>query len=237
MMSGGSRAGERHPASIRIKLRYPDVETFIQKYAMNISRGGIFINTKTPKPVGSELRFEFLLAAGEVLESIIRGEGEVQWVRQFDPAQPAKLHGMGIRFTQLDGESQAVIERALAWRAAHGPPVKEPNPVAPVTRSLTQRPDLKGVDVDQLAAEYGLSSEQLGRTLSRRGHVAASELDDLLHKPPLPQVTRAEATAYLQALRPSSGPNGQSELETLTDRTAPDASPLASEPPAAKRAR
>ncbi len=213
-MSGGSRAGERHPVSIRIKLRYPDVATFIQKYAMNISRGGIFINTKTPKPVGTELRFEFLLAAGEVLESIIRGEGEVQWVRQFDPAHPTKLHGMGIRFTRLDSESQTVIERALAWRAAHGPPLKERDPVAPVARALTQGPGLKGVDVDQLAAEWGLSNEQLGRTLSRRRHVAASELDDLLHKPPLPQVTRAEATAYLQALPPRSGPNGQSDLES-----------------------
>src|SRR5260370_31439866 len=148
---------------------------------MNISRGGIFINTKTPKPVGTELRFEFLLAAGEVLESIIRGEGEVQWVRQFDPAHPAKLHGMGIRFTTLDGESQGVIDRALASRAAHGPPLKERRPVAPVTRELTHRPGLKGVDVDQLAADWGLSNEQLGRTLRRLRPVAASELDDLLH--------------------------------------------------------
>ena len=34
---------------MRIRLKYPDLETFIQKYAVNISRGGIFIATKQPK--------------------------------------------------------------------------------------------------------------------------------------------------------------------------------------------
>jgi molecular chaperone DnaK len=110
-----TRVGERQPTSMRIKLKYPDLETFIQKYAVNISRGGIFIATKQPKPVGTMLRFEFLLATGD--QSIIRGEGQVQWTREFDPAQPTKAHGMGVRFTRLDSESQAVIDRALAFRA------------------------------------------------------------------------------------------------------------------------
>jgi uncharacterized protein (TIGR02266 family) len=102
---------------MRIKLKYPDVDTFIQKYAVNISRGGIFIATKTPKPVGTVIRFEFLLANAEG-SAVIRGEGQVQWTREYDAAQPTKAHGMGVKFTKLDGESQAVVERALAYRAA-----------------------------------------------------------------------------------------------------------------------
>jgi uncharacterized protein (TIGR02266 family) len=101
---------------MRIKLKYPDVNTFIQKYAVNISRGGIFISTKQPKPVGTYLKFEFVLAATEAI-SIIRGEGQVQWTKEFDPAQPNKAHGMGVKFTRLDAESQQVIDRALKWRA------------------------------------------------------------------------------------------------------------------------
>jgi uncharacterized protein (TIGR02266 family) len=100
---------------MRIKLKYPDVETFIQKYAVNISRGGIFIATKQPKAVGTILKFEFLLSNPEGT-SLIRGEGQVQWVREFDPAQPARAHGMGVKFTRLDPESQQVVERALAYR-------------------------------------------------------------------------------------------------------------------------
>jgi uncharacterized protein (TIGR02266 family) len=132
-----TRVGDRQPTSMRIKLKYPDIETFIQKYAMNISRGGIFIATKTPKPVGTNLRFEFLLA-NEAGTSVIRGDGQVQWTREFDPAAPTKAHGMGIKFTRLDPESQSVVERALAWRAAQGAKRDEagaPSPIEPAPRS------------------------------------------------------------------------------------------------------
>ncbi len=103
---------------MRIKLRYPDIDTFIQKYAVNISRGGIFIATKTPKPIGTLLRFEFVLASTEPGLSIIRGEGQVQWTREYDAATPTKAHGMGVKFTRLDAESQEIVDRALAWRSA-----------------------------------------------------------------------------------------------------------------------
>ena len=111
---------------MRIKLKYPDVETFIQKYAVNISRGGIFIATKHPKPVGTFVKFEFLLSDAGT-SSIIRGEGQVQWTKEYDAAHPMKAHGMGVKFSRLDADSQAVIDRALRWRAEHGT-----NPGAPV---------------------------------------------------------------------------------------------------------
>jgi molecular chaperone DnaK len=123
-----SRIGDRQTASMRIKLKYPDVETFIQKYAVNISRGGIFIATKQPKPVGTFVRFEFLLSDAPTT-SIIRGEGQVQWTKEFDPALPNKAHGMGVKFTRLDAESQGVIDRALRWRAEHGTNPRVPVPV------------------------------------------------------------------------------------------------------------
>ena len=113
---------------MRIKLKYPDVETFIQKYAVNISRGGIFIATKQPKPVGTFVKFEFLLSdAGS--SSIIRGEGQVQWTKEYDPAHPMKAHGMGVKFSRLDADSQSVIDRALRWRAEHGTNPGAPLPV------------------------------------------------------------------------------------------------------------
>jgi uncharacterized protein (TIGR02266 family) len=114
-----SRVGDRQATSMRIKLKYPDVDTFIQKYAVNISRGGIFIATKQPKPVGTFVKFEFLLSNADS-QSIIRGEGQVQWTKEFDPAAPARAHGMGVKFLRLDADSQRVVDRALRWRAEHG---------------------------------------------------------------------------------------------------------------------
>ena len=113
---------------MRIKLKYPDVETFIQKYAVNISRGGIFIATKNPKPVGTFVKFEFLLSDATTT-SIIRGEGQVQWTKEFDPAAPNKPHGMGVKFSRLDADSQGVIDRALRWRADHGTNPGVPIPI------------------------------------------------------------------------------------------------------------
>ena len=113
---------------MRIKLKYPDVETFIQKYAVNISRGGIFIATKNPKPVGTFVKFEFLLSDATTT-SIIRGEGQVQWTKEFDAAAPNKAHGMGVKFSRLDSESQGVIDRALRWRAEHGTNPGVPIPI------------------------------------------------------------------------------------------------------------
>ncbi len=113
---------------MRIKLKYPDVETFIQKYAVNISRGGIFIATKQPKPIGTFVKFEFLLSDAGT-SSIIRGEGQVQWTKEYDPQHPNKAHGMGVKFSRLDADSQAVIDRALRWRAEHGTNPGAPLPV------------------------------------------------------------------------------------------------------------
>ena len=108
-----TRIGERINAVVRIKLKHRDVNTFVERYSGNISRGGIFIASRTPQPIGSTLGFEFSLAQGD---PIIRGEGEVVWVKHFDDRDPDRPHGMGVRFTWLDDESRAIIDRAIAFK-------------------------------------------------------------------------------------------------------------------------
>ena len=144
---------------MRIKLKYPDVETFIQKYAVNISRGGIFIATKQPKAVGTFVRFEFLLSdAGQ--SSIIRGEGQVQWTKEFDAAHPAKPHGMGVKFSRLDADSQALIDRALRWRADHGTSPGAPPPAPTSSAHTISSGD--GSQADPLPPGDGGESERAG---------------------------------------------------------------------------
>ena len=114
MADNDKRGADRVPAALRLKLRYTDVESFIDKYAANVSKGGIFIASRAPKPVGSVLRFEFQLADGS---PVVRGEGKVVWIKNFDPAQPQKPHGMGIKFTRLDSQSKAILDRMIAIKA------------------------------------------------------------------------------------------------------------------------
>jgi uncharacterized protein (TIGR02266 family) len=116
-VSDDTRLGGRVPAVLRIRLKHASLDAFVERFSVNISRGGIFIASRTPHPVGTVLRFEFQLQQGT---PVVRGEGEVIWVKEFDPEAPTKPHGMGVRFTRLDAESRAVIDRALAWKEAHG---------------------------------------------------------------------------------------------------------------------
>lgn len=102
---------------LRIKLRYPDVDTFVGKFATNLSRGGMFIASRKPKPVGSQVRFELQLADGS---AVVTGEGVVRWVRPFDEKNPRQPHGMGIEFTRLSDDSAAAIDRVVALRRQRG---------------------------------------------------------------------------------------------------------------------
>src|SRR2546429_27646 len=108
---------KKGPAVLRIKLKHKDLGSFVEKFAQNISHGGLFLSSKQPKPVGTEVRFELLLANGD---PAIKGEGRVAWIKDFDPDEPQAAHGMGIKFTKLIGKSRDVLKRCLAWKAKHG---------------------------------------------------------------------------------------------------------------------
>jgi uncharacterized protein (TIGR02266 family) len=112
-----NRDGERVPAFLRIKLKYDNVDTFVEKFSTNLSKGGIFIASRTPKPIGTVLRFELCL---QDASKLIRGEGSVTWVKEFDPKQPLKPHGMGVRFTKLDPDSRVLVDRMLAYKERSG---------------------------------------------------------------------------------------------------------------------
>ncbi len=98
-----------------MRLRYAAFETFIEKFAANVTRGGVFLASRTPRPIGEVFQFEVQLAGGEVA---LAGDGKVTWVREFDPAAPNKPHGMGVQFLRLDGPSREVVNQMLARKAA-----------------------------------------------------------------------------------------------------------------------
>ena len=117
MGDGEKRTARRKAIALRIKLRYDGVETFIAKFATNISRAGLFIRGKNPKATGTLIRFELQLADGS---SVVSGSGEVRWTRPYDPDNPRKPYGMGIAFSKLDQESQEMIEMIVARRTELG---------------------------------------------------------------------------------------------------------------------
>src|SRR5262249_46836769 len=47
---------------------------------------------------------------------VLSGEGRVTWVKEFNPAEPHRPHGMGVQFTMIDPSCRPVLDRLLRKR-------------------------------------------------------------------------------------------------------------------------
>ena len=200
-------------APIRIRLRHASFDAFIEKFAPNVTRGGVFIASRTPLPIGSTFAFEIQLAGGEVA---LAGDGKVTWVKAFDPAAPTKPHGMGVQFLRLDNPSRELLNKILARKAAvAGPGATAKTPMAlggsgahRVGTNGTAQPKVD-TTVD-LASEFGVDEARLRRAVDRnwlgaKGAGEIDELDKLLKPEPVEQVSVAQALAELPRLLADSG--------------------------------
>ncbi|HEY6002545.1 MAG TPA: TIGR02266 family protein, partial [Anaeromyxobacter sp.] len=118
------------PVGLAVRLSYGTVDEFVDRFAVNISRGGVFIRTRDARPVGTRLSLELKLQTGE---TVMRGEGVVRWVQAENAsAHPPAAPGMGIQFTDLDERSRALVDRMVTLKERRGvaPGVAEPAPVA-----------------------------------------------------------------------------------------------------------
>jgi uncharacterized protein (TIGR02266 family) len=114
-----TRQAARTPVTLKIKFKSSTLDQFIERYSVDVSHGGIFIRTKDPLPVGTQLRFEFQLKDASPL---IRGEGTVVWTREHDPNRTGVAPGMGVRFDRLAEGSQEVLDKILSQKTAKGGP-------------------------------------------------------------------------------------------------------------------
>lgn len=134
---GDKRGGDRTPVGLLVRLAYGSVDEFVDRFATNLSRGGVFIRTRSPKPPGTLVAFELKLATGE---TVVKGLGTVLWSRAEDPhSNPPVAPGMGVQFTDLDDASRAIIERVMERREGRGPAVVAPRleGTPPATRAPT----------------------------------------------------------------------------------------------------
>jgi len=186
---------------VRVRLRYPDLETFVEKYAPNVTRGGIFLASREPRPVGDVLRFEVSLRQGG---PVLSGEGRVTWVKEFNPAEPHRPYGMGVQFLYVDPPARPVLESLLKKKegaraasqpapaaterraeqrqptAPEGVPINEDDVDEATMRRALDRARLLSARTDDLEALLAADPEEEPATLSR----ALSDLPRLLGKKP-----------------------------------------------------
>jgi hypothetical protein len=86
---------------------------YINCIARNVSMGGLFLETRTPLPLGSPLRLYFSLPNGQ---SAIAAEGQVKnhYFLNFGSIRgPSSLTGMGIRFLGFEDDGAEKLEQTL----------------------------------------------------------------------------------------------------------------------------
>lgn len=88
-------------------VAYRTVDGFITDWAVNISRGGIFINTRNPLAVGTTVRLIISLPDTAFPFDLT---GRVMRINEFDNPSN-QVPGMGIEFVDVDDEKRARIER------------------------------------------------------------------------------------------------------------------------------
>ena len=201
-------------APVRIRLRFASFDALIDKFAPNVTRGGVFLASRTPLPIGSTFAFEIQLAGGEVA---LAGDGKVTWVKAFDPAAPQKPHGMGVQFLRLDNPSRELLNKILARKAATAAPgaaAKSPMAMGgsgahAIGTNGTARPKID-TSVD-LAAEFGVDEARLRRAVDRNWLGATKmageidELENLLKPEAIEPVSIAQALAELPRLLSDGG--------------------------------
>lgn len=114
------RVEARRP--IELKVEYKRLNTFFADYIKNISRGGTFIKTSRPLPVGTEFLFKLFVPGREAPFTI---HGEVHRIIDPQTAQASPRPqpgtgdgsdgdpGMAIRFTYREGDPQHEIARIV----------------------------------------------------------------------------------------------------------------------------
>jgi uncharacterized protein (TIGR02266 family) len=94
----------RRDDRVTINKEFESYDSFINEYVTNISRTGVFVRSKTPLPVGTQVNLRFTVIMDDI--ETIEGIGEVVRVHDDPP-------GMGVVFTELSSYSQGLIEKLL----------------------------------------------------------------------------------------------------------------------------
>ncbi len=90
-----------------IPVAYRSVGSFLTDWATNISRGGLFINTRKPLPVATEVTIVIQLPGAAFPFQL---GGRVTRVAEYDN-HANMVPGMGIEFTDVDDAKRREIEK------------------------------------------------------------------------------------------------------------------------------
>jgi type IV pilus assembly protein PilZ len=92
-------------APIELKVDYKKLNSFFADYTKNISKGGTFIKTRKPLPIGTRFLFKLTVPRRDDPFELL---GEVVWSMS-EGEEP----GMGIRFIYSDDKQRLAFETVV----------------------------------------------------------------------------------------------------------------------------
>ena len=216
-MDSAPRRDTRLPAKLAVSYRTQGA--FLVSYSVNLSRGGIFIESETSFPIGTEVSLR--LDVPEV--GAIDLTGVVAWIREASP--DGLPDGMGLQLRELDERYGALIDKMVQNFTGHtmlviagGPDrlaqlgryvrsiiscdVLEALTVEEAQVALSRSPDLIVLDIERATALSARTVGQLRRLCAVPIILLASDLgarelgrtdgaDEVLETPPSFQALHA----------------------------------------------
>jgi uncharacterized protein (TIGR02266 family) len=106
-LQGDRRVALRVPVQMTVRYGVGADQRKLSDYSLNLSTGGLFIETQHPPPINTPLTLEFNLPGRHIS---VRCRGRVAWLnlpgRKLQPALPA---GMGVQFLDLSLEDMRLV--------------------------------------------------------------------------------------------------------------------------------
>ncbi len=94
-------------AELMVQIDYSTIDEMFSEFTRDINEGGLFIETGSPRPVGTEVALYFNLPGeGGGIETT----GRVVRTTEGDTESPP---GMGVEFDELTGSDRAKIDRLV----------------------------------------------------------------------------------------------------------------------------
>jgi uncharacterized protein (TIGR02266 family) len=108
------RKAPRFIARLRVHFG-PDPQQLLTEYSVNVSTGGLFIETLNLLPLGTPLTIEFILPEQD---RIIRSEGKVAWLNHPELMRNPNLPvGMGLQFLNIAFDDMNAIREFIKREA------------------------------------------------------------------------------------------------------------------------
>ena len=94
---------------VEINREFSSFDALVDEFLADVSETGAFIRTRSPRPVGEEIRFRLAVIDKEL--ETLEGVGVVRRVETDPP-------GMAVEFTDVAAHSRHVLARLLARKRA-----------------------------------------------------------------------------------------------------------------------